>query len=44
MGLFSFLRGAGSDELKKKEVEATKEAVNQANNAAMEAILHSKRF
>ncbi|HMY83127.1 MAG TPA: peptidoglycan-binding protein LysM [Saprospiraceae bacterium] len=43
MGLFSFLRGAGSDELKKKEVEATKEAVNQANNAAMEAILHSKK-
>ncbi len=43
MGLFSFLRGSGSDDLKKKEAEATKEAVADANNAAMDAILHSKK-
>lgn len=42
MGLFSFLRGAGSDELKKKEEEA-KNALNEANRVAQEALLNSQK-
>lgn len=42
MGLFSFLRGAGNDELKKKEDEATA-AMNEANRVAQEALLRSQK-
>jgi len=43
MGLFSFLKGSGSDDLKKKETEAAKNAVDQANQAAIQAIMHSQK-
>lgn len=43
MGLFSFLKGSGSDDLKKKEAEAAKSAVDQANQAAIQAIMHSQK-
>jgi len=44
MGLFSFLKGSGKDDLKKKEVElAAKEAVDQANAVAQQAVLHSQK-
>lgn len=44
MGLFSFLKGSGKDDLKKKEEElAAKAAIDQANAAAQQAILHSQK-
>ncbi|MCO6460614.1 MAG: peptidoglycan-binding protein LysM [Saprospiraceae bacterium] len=43
MGLFSFLKGSGSDDLKKKEEEAAKNAVDQANAAALQSIMHTQK-
>ena len=42
MGLFSFLRGSGSEELKKKEEEA-KAAMDETNRAAQEALLNTQK-
>ena len=42
MGLFSFLRGSGSEELKKKEEEA-KAALDETNRAAQEALLNTQK-
>lgn len=43
MGLFSFLKGSGKDDLAKKEAEAAKQAVEAANKAAQDAVLHSQK-
>ncbi len=44
MGLFSFLKGAGREDLAKKEAEINaKNAVDQANETAVEAVRHSQK-
>ena len=44
MGLFSFLKGSGKDDLKKKEAElAAKTAVDEANATAQQAVFHSQK-
>lgn len=44
MGLFSFLKGSGKDDLAKKEAEINaKNAVDQANQTAVEAVRHSQK-
>ena len=44
MGLFSFLKGSGKEDLKKKEAEiAAKQAIDQANAAAQQAVIHAQK-
>lgn len=44
MGLFSFLKGSGKEDLKKKEAEiAAKEAIDNANAVAQAAVIHGQK-